>query len=179
MICSGICPVKWQWRDSNSQPPTTISEARALTTAPPRLDIMIIERSWCVEMSFSISMISNNVFFRVRGRSVPVSWARIMTAPNRHSENKTFVQRHKFCPAKCFSFGPTKGITPVQQCVVSLAQQADGRRCINVGLPLVHRLRRWTDGKPIWFNVLCMLGHQRWAVLADAIYLCLSENNKR
>ena len=25
-----VCPVKWQWRDSNSQPPTTESEARAL-----------------------------------------------------------------------------------------------------------------------------------------------------
>ena len=33
-----ICPVKWQWRDLNSQPPTTESEARALTTAPPRPD---------------------------------------------------------------------------------------------------------------------------------------------
>ena len=38
MCWSGICPVKWQWRDSSSQPPTTISEARALTTAPPRQD---------------------------------------------------------------------------------------------------------------------------------------------
>ena len=34
------------------------------------------------------------------------------------------------------------------------AYPADTRRWINVDLTLVHRLRRWTDVKPRWFNVL-------------------------